>query len=118
MRDRALGFFGEQGKSSRWARLQRISFFVDQKITAQVSKELAIRDLSDIADLRRSESFNRYFIRRLQQKHDATRKSFEDDPPEVTDKDEREVLRRLMKAYRELLGMMDADEASIRSQLR
>lgn len=87
---------------------------MDKNITAQVSKELAIRDLSDIADLKRSESFNRYFIRRLQQKHDTVKNKFENDPPQVTDKDEREVLRRMMHAYRELIGMMDTDEASIR----
>ncbi len=85
-------------------------------ITAQVSRELAMRDLADIAELRRNEAFTRYFLRRLNQKITETRKSFEDDAPEKVDKDEREVLRRILASYKELSKMLDVDEGTIHAQ--
>ena len=73
------------------------------------SVELARRDLEDITGLRASESFDRYFLRRLKMKRAALDARFHSDPPEKCDKDEREVLRRLVAEYDELLSMLDAD---------
>jgi hypothetical protein len=78
------------------------------------SVELARRDLEDITDLRGSVSFDRYFLRRLRMKRAALDDRFHNDPPEKCDKDEREVLRRLVAEYDELLSMFDADERACR----
>ncbi len=74
-----------------------------------------IRDLSDIADLRRSDAFGRFFLRRLGEIRDKLQKSFEDDP---MDKDQREATRQLLKQLKEIIALPDRDEATIRSQLR
>jgi hypothetical protein len=81
------------------------------------SLELARRDLGDITGLRGDEAFDRYFLRRLRMKRAAHDARFHSDPPEKCDKDEREVLRRLVAEYDELLGMMDADERACRSTI-
>jgi hypothetical protein len=77
----------------------------------------ATQDVADIIALRGVESFNRYWLRRLAQKREEARKRLEDDPPDKCDKDEREIQRRLLKAYKELEGLMAVDEAAARKQL-
>src|SRR3954468_15991023 len=84
----------------------------DQDISKQVSKELALRDLGDIADLRKSDGFNRYFLRRLNQKRNEVEKKFRYDSAVPVDKEDREILRRLMLAYEELVWLLDVDESS------
>lgn len=91
----------------------------DPALAKKVSQELMRRDLGDIAELRRSEAFNRYFLRRLGEKKAAIQTSLLDHTPaELAAKDEdREVLRRINKTYEEILKMMDAEERIIHSQL-
>ncbi len=88
---------------------------IDPKISAAVSREIAIRDLADIADLRRSDAFNRFFLRRVGEMRDKLQKSFEED---MMDKDQREATRQLLKQVKEIIALPDRDEATIRSQLR
>jgi hypothetical protein len=85
---------------------------------AQVSEELARRDAEDIAALRLSEPFNRYWMRRLKQRRDETDRAFRFDPPAKCDFVQREVLRNLVIAYDELLNVMQADEANIKNTYR
>lgn len=80
------------------------------------SRQLAAEDLEDIASLRRDPHFNRYWLRRLAQKREQVRVSFENDPPASCSHEEREIRRRILKAYDELTEMMASDEASARRQ--
>jgi hypothetical protein len=82
-----------------------------------VSRELAARDLQDITELAKSPAFERYWLRRIRQKRDAIKKRFEDDPPDKCDKDEREVIRRILKEYEELLRMPATDEYASQRRL-
>ncbi len=76
------------------------------------------RDIEDIRELKKNDPFNRYWMRRLKQKIEITQQKFEEDPPVKVDKDEREVLRRLLLAYKELADMMDVDEGNIKADLQ
>ena len=82
-----------------------------------ISRELAARDLQDIAELGKSPAFERYWLRRMRQKRDAIKSRFEDDPPSKCDKDEREILRRILKEYDELLGMPATDGRASQNRL-
>ena len=72
----------------------------------------------DIGVLRNSDSFNRYFMRRLKQKEDETRDHFENDLPSVCSKDQREEYRIKLQAYKELRTLLDTDEAGAQNLLR
>ncbi len=87
----------------------------DPKISAQVSRELAIRDLADITELRRTEAFDRFFLRRLREMRDRLQKSFEED---AMAPEQREATRQLLKQLKEIIALPDRDEATIRGQLR
>jgi hypothetical protein len=78
------------------------------------SRELAERDLKDIQALRDSEAFRRYFLRRLKDRMDRLNAAFRYDPLSHED---REVHRRLVNEYDELLKLLDQDEAACRSTL-
>jgi len=80
-------------------------------IPERVAAELLRRDLMDIGVLRNSDSFIRYFMRRLKQKEDETRDHFENDLPSVCTKDQREEYRIKLQAYKELRTLLDTDEA-------
>ena len=80
-------------------------------ISAQVSAELARRDLQDIAELEKSEAFSRYFLRRLKQKHDESEKHFKYDSPDQCPMFTREEWRQRVLAYEELLEMPAKDRA-------
>ncbi len=73
-----------------------------------------IRDLGDITELRRTEAFNRFFLRRLGQMRDKLQTSYENDEMSPID---REATRKLLKQLKEIIALPDADEATIRSQL-
>ncbi len=72
----------------------------------------AQEDLIDIADLKKSVPFTRYWLRHLNRKRDEARKIFEEAPPEKCSHEEREIQRRIIRAYTELLGMMDQHQAT------
>lgn len=74
-------------------------------------RELARQDLNDIKFLTQHVEFTRYWPRRLKDKQAALEKRFRDEDPSKCDKDEREVLRRLIKEYDSLIAMMKSDEA-------
>lgn len=82
---------------------------------ATKAAQQAAEDLEDIAGLERSHHFNRYYLRRLRAKREAVRVSFENDTPEQCSHEEREIRRRILKAYDDLLGMLAQDAASARS---
>ncbi len=73
-----------------------------------------IRDLADIAELRRNDTFGRYFIRRLTGIRDQLQKSFEEDEMDAV---KRESTRQQLKQLKEILSMMDRDETIIQNQL-
>jgi hypothetical protein len=79
---------------------------------AAKAAQQAAEDLEDIATLERTAAFSRYFLRRIRAKREDVRVAFENDPPEKCSHDEREIRRRIMKAYDELLGMMAQDRAT------
>lgn len=80
------------------------------------ARQQAAEDLEDIAFLKREGPFQRYWLRHLRLKREAMRVSFENDPPLTCTHEEREIRRRILKSYDELLGMMALHEASARSQ--
>ncbi len=83
----------------------------------QVAFEVAKRDIDDIKRLKDFEPFRRYFIRRLEERGSEVARSFKDDPPHKVDKEEREILRRLLKEYETIFEMMDKDLANFKSLL-
>jgi len=86
-----------------------------EEIAQTKQKEQAHQDLADIVALRDLPAFNRYFIRRLQMKREAVRVAFENDPPEKCSHEEREIRRRILKTYDELLVMMQQDQRAAMS---
>lgn len=72
----------------------------------------AAQDLSDIATLRHTEAFGRYFIRRLKAKQAAVETKFRNDSADKCSHEEREIRRRIVLAYDEILRMMAEDEAT------
>lgn len=77
------------------------------------AKDVASRALSDIDQLKNSEPFLRYFIGRMRRNRDAIEERFRTAPPKEVDKDEREILRRLIQEYDEqIIDIMPRDEAA------
>jgi hypothetical protein len=74
-------------------------------------------DIMDIEALRKFEPFTRYFIRRLREKHAAVVARLHDDPVEKCSHEEREILRRLMKEYEDIIGMMAREETTCKATL-
>jgi hypothetical protein len=87
----------------------------DQAREAERSK--AGDDLLDIAALRNSTPFTRYWLRHLTRKRDSVRDQVLNDPPEKCPPAEREILRRIMKAYDDLLEMPTQHETAARALL-
>lgn len=83
-------------------------------VTQEVARELDLRDLGDIAALKRYEPFERYWLRCVRQKREAKHDDFLH--AKVT-KDEREELRQQVLLLDEILDMPNAHEASIRRTL-
>jgi len=78
-------------------------------------REAALRDVQDIRALTGNEAFNRYYLRRLRQKHADVEKAFKyDDMPA----DKREAARQQMLFIEEILKMPAKDEASALSEIR
>lgn len=72
-----------------------------------VTRERAAKDLSAIAELRRSDAFNDYFMRRLKDKIERNWKShkYDDMTPE-----KREALRQQTLAFEEIAGWTSEKE--------
>lgn len=85
-----------------------------QSAKQEVSRELDLRDLGDIAALKRFEPFERYWLRCLRQKRDAKNEDFLH--LECT-KDQREEIRQQLLLLDEILDMPAKHEASIRQTL-
>jgi transposase len=85
---------------------------------SEAARKQASEDLVDIAALRQSTPFTRYWVRRLKSKRASLAKSFEDDPPAKVDAAEREILRRMIKFCDELERMPAQDAASAETLLR
>jgi hypothetical protein len=80
----------------------------EQLHALQVEKERAQKDMADIAFLRQNEAFNRYWRRRMTERHDAIVAQFTRGKMK---KNEREVMRRLMLEYQdEIAARLDKDE--------
>lgn len=77
-------------------------------------REVAMRTIGDIDALRNSEPFNRYWVARMNQRHDKLAIDFK--YKKVTH-EEREVLRLLVLEYEELAKLMSEDEALARALL-
>lgn len=77
----------------------------------KVAIEVAKRDVDDIKRLQEFEPFRRYFIRKLEARGAEVARSFKDDPPHKVDKEEREILRRILKEFETIFEMMDKDLA-------
>ena len=79
-----------------------------------MSRTLALsqadRDLNDIGILRKTPSFEKYFLRRLEEKRDDYAELILHD--DTADADQREAWRLLYKEYQILLNMLAQDEAS------
>jgi len=78
---------------------------------ADRARRQAADDLSDIHTLKSTEAFARYYLRRIAQKRDAVKTRFITAPPKDVDAAEREILRRLLESYEELLALPDRDAA-------
>ncbi len=89
----------------------------EREISEARTRQLAAQDIQDIKTLRGAESFNRYFIRRLRDRQTAINTRFRNDPPAKCDDREREILRRLLLEYDELLKLLDNDERAAGSTL-
>lgn len=74
---------------------------------ANVSRERAAKDLSHIADLLKSEAFNDYFLRRLNDKIEKARFSIENDEMSY---EAREAKRQQLKAWKEIKGWVSKEE--------
>lgn len=81
------------------------------------SREIAAQQLADIEALDRNENFQRYFLARLRSKRAQVYESFRWDPPSKCSNEEREIRRRMLDTYDEILKMMEADKAVNRSIL-
>lgn len=87
----------------------------DYKHSQEVQRQRAQKDLEDINTLRNSESFQRYFVRRLTERHDKLAVDFK---YEKVSHEEREVLRRLVLEYeQEIAQLMAKDELACRAVL-
>jgi len=73
-------------------------------------RESAKRDLQDIAALRRTEAFSRYFLRRLRDKHTDAEQHFKYDEPAKCDAVQRELWRQRMLLLEEIINMSAVDE--------
>ena len=92
---------------------------MDEPNTAEkVYEEKMRQDLGDIRALQESEPFNRYFLRRLAEKKVKIESSFRNDPPATVDKDEREILRRILAVFDELQAMMTKEEGTIQVEMK
>lgn len=91
---------------------------MDKALQEKVNEELLRRDLADIRALTENDPFNRYYMRRLKDKIDLLEKSFHDDPPSMCDAQEREIQRRLLRAYKEMRDLCKAEAAVISTQLQ
>jgi hypothetical protein len=83
----------------------------------QVSRERATRDLEHIKKLREEPAFVNYFERRLKMKRDAIEEKFRTDPVTKCSHEEREIRRRLLMEYDEIISLLSSDEAAIESLL-
>ncbi len=82
-----------------------------------LSRERAMLDIEDIKALERSDPFNRYFLRRLDQKRAEAERKFKYDPAEKCTPERREEYRQVMLALEDIQKMMTTDEAACRSTL-
>lgn len=79
------------------------------------SRRQAGQDLADIGTLRQTEAFGRYFLARLRRKQADLETKFRNDPPDKCPPGEREILRRIIAEYDEVLGFMARDEATAKA---
>lgn len=88
------------------------------KADAELARRQASEDMVDIAELRNTQAFQRYWMRQLRTKRETFLASMLNDPPSVVDKEEREVLRRLIRFCDELERMPQAHAAAAEQLLR
>jgi len=72
------------------------------------AREQAAHDLQDIEALRRSEPFNRYYLRRFKAKKEQVARKFRHDK---CGHEQREIYRQQLEMYDEIERMLDNDEA-------
>lgn len=79
---------------------------------ADKARQQAAEDLADIAELKRTVSFSRYWLRHLAKRKNELAAAFKNDPPAKCSPEERETLRRLLLFCEELEAMPDQHAAS------
>ncbi len=80
----------------------------------QKANDRARQDLSYVMELKDSDAFNLYYMRRLRQKQAEVEKDFK---YSKMDGDEREALRLLNIHLEKLLTLIDEDETTLKNQL-
>lgn len=85
---------------------------------SELARRQASEDLVDIAALKQSTAFTRYWLRQLRSRRDALLVSLVEDPPSKVDAAEREIIRRLIKQLNELEKMPAQHAASAEALLR
>lgn len=76
------------------------------------AREQEAQDLADIAELKRTTGWDRYWMRRLQTKRQRFEKSFKDDP---MTHEEREVMRQRILLMEEIEKILAVDEGTIKN---
>lgn len=79
-----------------------------------MADDRARQDLSHIMELKDSDAFNLYYMRRLKQKQSETEKDLK---YKKMDPNDREALRLLNMHLEELLVLLDKDETTLKRQL-
>ena len=85
---------------------------------SELARRQASEDLVDIAALRQSTTFNRYWIRQMRARREKLLHSLLNDPPSKVDSLEREVIRRLINQLDDLEKMPAQHAASAETLLR
>ncbi len=76
------------------------------------AREQEAQDLADIAELKRTVAWERYWLRRLKMKREGFALKFKNDP---MTHEEREVMRQRVLLMEEIEKILDTDQGSIRA---
>ncbi len=81
-------------------------------LEAARAREQEAQDLADIAELKRTVAWERYWLRRLRMKREGFAQKFKNDP---MSHEEREVMRQRILLMEEIEKILDIDQGSIRA---
>ena len=83
----------------------------EERINRIRTREAAAQMLADITALQREPAFERYWLKRLRQKHETIDLRFRRDDPSECSHEDREALRQLLLLIEELIRMPAQDRA-------